>query len=144
MPFFADGGTTLNEGWSYTAGGLVTSKSYYLLVPGFFDGAGNQYGQYTYGPVTGFTYNNEGSMTGYGPFVYSLDAMGRPAGLTEPGPGTVWVQNVGYGPGGEMKTMQYRTSGGAYYTENRSFNNRTQLKQLQTSAAGLTTGRSRR
>src|SRR5450432_4407645 len=33
--------------------------------------------------------------------------------------------------------MQLRTSGGAYYTENRTYNNRTQLTQLQTSAAGL-------
>jgi hypothetical protein len=77
-------------------------------------------------------------MTGYGAFSYTLDSMGRPTGLTETGPGTVWVQNAAYGPGGEMKTMQYRTSGGAYYTENRTFNNRTQMIQQQVSGSGLT------
>jgi RHS repeat-associated protein len=58
--------------------------------------------------------------------------MGRPVGLTETGPGTVWVKNAAYGPGGEMRTMQYRREGSQYYTENRTYNKRTQLTGLQT------------
>jgi hypothetical protein len=86
----------------------------------------------------GFTYDSEGRMTGYGPFSYTLDSMGRPTGLTETGPGTIWVQNAQYGPGGEMKAMQYRTSGGAYYTENRTFSNRTRMILRQSGGSGLT------
>ena len=76
-------------------------------------------------------------MTGYGSFSYTLDAMGRRTGLTETGPGTVWVQNVGYGPSGEMRSLQYRTSGGAYYTETNAFNNRNQVVDTSVSGTGL-------
>ena len=67
---------------------------------------------------------------------YTLDAMGRPVGLTGTGLGTVWVQNVAYGPGGEMKTMQYAAGSGFWYTENRSFNSRTQATQIQVAHSG--------
>ena len=127
------------ENWGYTAGGLVTGKSYSINHPDFYDGAGNYYTPYSEGPpAMTFTYDTEGRATGYGPFSYTLDSMGRPTGLTESGPGTVWVQNAQYGPGGELKTMQYRTSTGAYYTESRTFNNRSQMIQQQTRGSGLT------
>ena len=89
--------------------------------------------------IRGISYDNAGHTTGYvpygdqytgDPFSYTLDAMGRPTALTETNTGTVWVQNVVYGPGGEMDSMQYRTGtngGGPYYTENRGYNNDTQL-----------------
>jgi hypothetical protein len=76
-----------------------------------------------------FIYDSEGHQTGYDGFVYTLDAMGRPTALTANG--AVWVQNAAYGPGGEMKTMQYRTNTGTYYTENRTYNNRTQTIEIQ-------------
>ncbi len=63
--------------------------------------------------------------------------MGRPTALTETANGTVWAQNAAYGPGGEMKTMQYRTNTGTYYTENRTYNNRTQTIEIQGSGAPM-------
>jgi YD repeat-containing protein len=112
-------------------------------------GVSTDYLPYTYGPYATYTYDSEGHMTSYSPsslgnpsglsstFTYTLDQMGRPTTLTETGPGTIWAQNAVYGPGGEMHSMQYRTSGGSYYTESRGYNNDSQLASLQTSGTGL-------
>ena len=145
------GGIGVTELYQYSPGGLVTSKGYNIGVAYQLTNNGTEYlDPYYYGPSTTFSYDNEGHMTGYAPqgdsmsadpFSYTLDAMGRPTALTETNTGTVWVQNVVYGPGGEMDSMQYRTGtngGGAYYTENRGYNNNTQLTSLQTSGTGLT------
>jgi len=130
--------STMSEYYSYTAGGLVTTKGYSINFPTTYACGGScEYFAYGYGPSTTFSYDTEGHQTGYSGFAYTLDAMGRPTGLTETGPGTVWVQNVLYGPGGEMKSIQYRTSSGAYYTENRTFNNRAQATEIQASGTGL-------
>ncbi len=134
----ANGGQTVSEAYSYTAGGLVTWKGYYVVVPMSFGGNGSiEYSGYSYGPTETYSWDSEGNQTGYGSFAYTLDAMGRATGLTETGPGTVWVQNASYGPGGEAQGLQYRTSSGAYYSETRSYNNLNQLKQLTASASGL-------
>jgi hypothetical protein len=90
---------TLYENYSYTPGGLVTSKGFVLDFPQVTDGAGNLNGSYFYDAAMNYSWDSEGHMTGYGSFVYGLDAMGRPASLTESGPGTSWVQNGTYGPG---------------------------------------------
>ena len=122
----------MNENWSYTPGGLVTLKSYNNQVPDVVDGGGTEYGPYeSYGYGSGVppTYDNGRSYDGLWflrvqhVHLYAGFAMGRPTGLTENGTGNdVWVQNAAYGPAGEMKTMQYRTSGGAYYfTENHTY-----------------------
>ena len=76
----------------------------------------------------------------YNTFANTMDSMGRPATLTKTdqnGQNSTWAQNAAYGPGGELKTLQYKTTGGVWYTENRSFNNRLQLTQLQSSGTGL-------
>ena len=115
------GGNSVTATYSYTPGGLITYKGYEQFFWTY--GSPNYYFAEP-GAGTGYSWDNEGHMAGYGPFTYTLDALGRPTALTETTPGTVWVQNAAYGPGGEMKTMQFRTSAGAYYTENHTFNNR--------------------
>ncbi len=124
------GTNSLTEYYAYTAGGLVTTKGYGVNFPTYWASSSIEYIGYSEGPTASFTYDTEGHQTGYNNFVYSLDAMGRPTSLTEIGPGTIWVQNAAYGPGGEMQTMQYRSSSGIYFTENRTYNNRAQLKEL--------------
>ena len=134
-PYSCSGAVT--ENYSYTAGGLVTMKGYtYGGVAWLGANSGGWY-PWSAGPSMTYTWDQEGHMTGYGSFSYTLDAMGRPTGLTESGPGTVWVQNVGYGPSGEMRSLQYRTSGGAYYTETNAFNNRNQVVDTSVSGTGL-------
>ena len=43
---------------------------------------------------------------------------------------------MAYGPAGETQTIQYRTSGGNYFNENRTYNNRAQLKEISSSVMG--------
>jgi RHS repeat-associated protein len=124
-----------SETFTYTPGGLITKKGY--TIDGY---ESNEFGllPWTYAPVSEtYSWDQEGHMTSYGPFVYGLDSMKRPVSLTETGPGTVWVRNAAYGPAGEMKGMEYRAGTGAYYTETRTFNKRTQMIQQQTSGSGL-------
>jgi RHS repeat-associated protein len=124
-------GTQIQENYSYTAGGLTTYKGYTVTVNG---NLGGFTGYQTYNVPFGenYSYDTEGHMTGYGPYTYMLDAMGRPVGLTQSN-GTVWVQNVAYGPKGEMQTMQYKQGGAGtlYFTETRTYNSRAQLKELK-------------
>ena len=59
----------------------------------------------------------------YNTFANTMDSMGRPATLTKTdqnGQNSTWAQNATYGPGGELKSLQYKTTGGVWYTENRS------------------------
>ena len=128
-------GQASTETFTYTSGGLVTGKGFH--IDGQTQQADYPYGfmPWDFGKTENYSWNQEGRMTGYGPFAYGLDAMGRPVSLAEGA--TVWVQNAVYGPGGEMKQMQYRTGGGTYYTETHTFNKRGQMVQQQTSGSGL-------
>lgn len=151
------GGVQMTEFYGYSPGGLVSSKSWNRSWWG--QGISGGYGvpeRVNAGPVANFSYDNEGHNSGYSmmyasapvngrpsynTFTNTLDAMGRSIGMAETdqnGQTSTWVQNVSYGPAGELKSMQYRTTGGAWYTENRTFNNRLQLTQLQAAGTGLT------
>jgi YD repeat-containing protein len=129
-------GQTLAEYYGYTPGGQVTLKKYGINYPTYWATPSVEYIGYQEGPTATFSYDTEGHQTGYNSFTYTLDAMGRPTGLTETGPGTVWAQNAAYGPSGEMQTMQYRSSAGSYFTENRTYNSRVQLIELASNLAG--------
>jgi hypothetical protein len=91
------------------------------------------------------TYDNEGKMTSVkypnsnafgsatlvtGPtYTYGFDSAGRPNGLTD-NSAVTWVQNVVYGAANEMTSMQY-WSGGGYWTESRTYNERLQMTRLR-------------
>jgi RHS repeat-associated protein len=126
------GGFSTTENYSYTPGGLTTGKYAGRTWPAIISPPDFV----TAGAASSYSYDNEGHTTGYNGFGYTLDAMGRPTGLTETYPGTVWVQNAGYGPGGEMQTMQY-LAGSGYVTETRSYNSRAQLKELKSAGGAI-------
>jgi RHS repeat-associated protein len=129
-------GQSVTETYRYTAGGQTTFKGYSYQWPV----NSNPLTFVTASAGSSYSYDNEGHTTGYGAtqfYNYTLDAMGRPVGMTQSN-GTVWVRGVAYGPGGEMQTMQYKQGGTGtlYFTENRSYNSRAQLKELTNSMGG--------
>jgi RHS repeat-associated protein len=62
-------------------------------------------------------------------YTYGFDSAGRPNGLTD-NSAVTWVQNVVYGAANEMTSMQY-WSGGGYWTETRTYNERLQMTRLR-------------
>ncbi|HVV70208.1 MAG TPA: RHS repeat-associated core domain-containing protein, partial [Verrucomicrobiae bacterium] len=130
--------------YSYTPGGLVSSKSLRLTQ-----------GSSSATLTTSYQYDNEGkvltmtSPTSYPPnpsgggyteapgqtYTYSYDLMGRPAGLVQGGdPATTWVSNVQYGPANELLQIQIKvfpsSQQPAQYVEHRTYNSRLQLTAI--------------
>ncbi|MBX9602621.1 MAG: hypothetical protein K2X35_16575 [Bryobacteraceae bacterium] len=114
--------------YSYTPGGLTTKKRFRVeRSPG-----GN-------GDLDGvWTYDSEGKMTSVAipkssTYSYGYDSMGRVYSMNRDGEGPV-VNGIGYGPAGELMTM---VKGGALY-ENRTYNDRLQLRTLQVGTRNIT------
>ncbi|MBX9602623.1 MAG: hypothetical protein K2X35_16585 [Bryobacteraceae bacterium] len=119
---------TFLEMYSYTPGGLTTKKRFRVeRSPG-----GN-------GDLDGvWTYDSEGKMTSVAipkssTYSYGYDSMGRVYSMNRDGEGPV-VNGIGYGPAGELMTM---VKGGALY-ENRTYNDRLQLRTLQVGTRNIT------
>ncbi|MBZ5570212.1 MAG: hypothetical protein LAN64_20525, partial [Acidobacteriia bacterium] len=106
----------VTEIYGYTSAGLLTSKQVGVTSGGLSG--------YTWGALA-YTYNNEGQVTsvsypsttvqdGLGGwkrvprpvYDYSYDNLGRAAGMTQEDTSATLVNNVQYGPAGEMQQMQ--------------------------------------
>jgi RHS repeat-associated protein len=152
------------ERYSYTPGGLVTRKrltvtdapnpdlpdslqSVSLDTAQTYDNAGKvltvKYPDTLGGCCSGQNYVVPGAT-----FTYTYDGMARPITLTEDRQTPLnWVNNVQYGPAGELKSMDYKTATGMTFpdgrltytglTETRMYNNRLQLTRLTTQSVDM-------
>jgi RHS repeat-associated protein len=150
------------ERYSYTPGGLVTKKrltvtaapnplefpdviqSVSLDTAQTYDTAGKVLTVKYPDTLGGDPSRNDPIHVIPGPtYTYTYDGMARPITLTEDRQTPLnWVNNVQYGPAGELKSMDYQTATGMssldgrltytgyYSTETRTYNNRLQMTQL--------------
>jgi RHS repeat-associated protein len=113
----------IREYFNYNSAGQVTTKRFRIMPSS------------TYWLDANWTYDTEGRMTSIaypnaGPtYNFTFDSMGRAAGMTQSGGGTL-VNNITYGPAGELLTMSYLG-----YNETRQYNNVLQMTRLTTNNA---------